>query len=213
LAFFTTDAALTPDALSVVLRQVTGRTFNRLSVDGDRSPNDSVIMLASGTGGAPLIQGPESRGFSAFYSAVLEAGSSLARMIAADGEGATKLVEIRVKGADTFDSANRVARAIANSPLVKTALYGADPNWGRIICAAGYSGAPVEPDKIDIYFGSLLAVKSGVDAGSDRLKLAGELKKNEITVTVDLNQGPHECSFWTCDFSYDYIRINADYHT
>ncbi|MBN2289182.1 MAG: bifunctional ornithine acetyltransferase/N-acetylglutamate synthase, partial [Candidatus Glassbacteria bacterium] len=103
--------------------------------------------------------------------------------------------------------------AIGNSPLVKTALHGADPNWGRIICAAGYSGVPVDPDRIDIYFGTLQAASAGVFAGAAQDKLVRELKKKELTLTVDLNQGAQECVFWTCDFSYDYVRINALYHT
>jgi len=213
LAFFTTDAAVSPDALSTILRRIAERTFNMVSVDGDQSTNDSVFVLASGSSGAPLISGPESPGFSAFFEAFLEAATILTRKIAADGEGATKLVEIRVVGADTYNSAVQVARTVANSPLVKTALFGADPNWGRIICAAGYSGVPIEPEKVDIYFGKLPAVKKGVAAGTHRDKLSDELRKKEVVLVIDLHQGDQECCFWTCDFSGDYVRINADYCT
>ena len=213
LALFTTDAAVSPACLTLALRRVTERTFNMISVDGDCSPNDSVFILASGASGAPLIDSERGPAFEAFYSALLVAATELARAIVADGEGATKLVEIRVKGARSFNSASKVARAVANSPLVKTALFGEDPNWGRIVCAIGYSGVPVDPDKIDIFFGDLQAVKQGAPSGVSDEECASRLKEREIVLTIDLNQGGCECSFWTCDFSYDYVRINAEYHT
>lgn len=213
LALFTTDAAVSPACLNLALRRVTERTFNMISVDGDCSPNDIVFILASGACGAPLIENEESPGYKPFYSALLAAATELARAIVADGEGATKLVEIRVKGADSFNSASKVARAVANSPLVKTALFGEDPNWGRIVCAIGYSGVPVDPDKIDIFFGDIQAVKQGAPSGVSDEECASRLKEREIVLTIGLNQGDCECSFWTCDFSYDYVRINAEYHT
>ena len=213
LALFTTDAAVSSPCLALALRRAAERTFNMISVDGDCSPNDSVLILASGASGAPLIDSESSPGFEAFYSALLAAATGMARAIVADGEGATKLVEIRVNGADSFDSASKVARAVANSPLVKTALFGEDPNWGRIVCAVGYSGVPVDPDKIDIFFGDTQAVKRGTPSGVPPEQCASKLKEREILLTIDLNQGGSSCSFWTCDFSYDYVRINADYHT
>lgn len=213
LALFTTDAAVSPACLNLALRRVTERTFNMISVDGDCSPNDIVFILASGACGAPLIENEESPGYKPFYSALLAAATELARAIIADGEGATKLVEIRVKGADSFNSASKVARAVANSPLVKTALFGGDPNWGRIVCAIGYSGVPVDPDKIDIFFGDIQAVKQGAPSGVSDEECASRLKEREIVLTIGLNQGGCECNFWTCDFSYDYVRINAEYHT
>ena len=213
LALFTTDAAVSPDCLALALRRVAERTFNMISVDGDCSPNDSVFVLASGASGAPLIASEASPGFEAFFSALLAAGEKLARAIVADGEGATKLVEIRVKGADSLEAASKVARAVANSPLVKTALFGEDPNWGRIVCAVGYSGVPVDPDKIDIFFGDIQAVRQGASSGVSNQECASRLKEREIVLTIGLNQGGCECSFWTCDFSYDYVKINADYHT
>lgn len=213
LALFTTDAAVSPACLTLALRRVTERTFNMISVDGDCSPNDSVFILASGASGATLIDSERGPAFEAFYSALLVAATELARAIVADGEGATKLVEIRVKGAESFNSASKVARAVANSPLVKTALFGEDPNWGRIVCAIGYSGVPVDPDKIDIFFGDIQAVKQGAPSGVSDEECASRLKEREIVLTIGLNQGGCECSFWTCDFSYDYVRINAEYHT
>lgn len=213
LALFTTDAAVSPACLNLALRRVTERTFNMISVDGDCSPNDIVFILASGACGAPLIENEKDPGYKPFYSALLAAATELARAIVADGEGATKLVEIRVKGADSFNSASKVARAVANSPLVKTALFGEDPNWGRIVCAIGYSGVPVDPDKIDIFFGDIQAVKQGAPSGVSDEECASRLKEREIVLTIGLNQGGCECSFWTCDFSYDYVRINAEYHT
>jgi glutamate N-acetyltransferase / amino-acid N-acetyltransferase len=213
LGFITTDAAVAPPVLAIALRAAVESSFNLISVDGDRSPNDSVFLLAGGTAGVPEIDSVEGREYEAFYEALLLVCQSLARKIAADGEGATRLVEIRVKGASTYRDAEQVARSIANSPLVKTALHGADPNWGRIICAAGYSGVAVDPDKIDIYFGKLKAVSGGVFTGVEQEVLVQEMKKKELVLTVDLNQGMEECVFWTCDFSYDYVRINALYHT
>jgi len=213
LVLFTTDAAVSSPCLALALRRAAERTFNMISVDGDCSPNDSVLILASGASGAPLIDSESSPGFEAFYSALLAAATGMARAIVADGEGATKLVEIRVNGADSFDSASKVARAVANSPLVKTALFGEDPNWGRIVCAIGYSGVPVDPDKIDIFFGDTQAVKRGAPSGVPPGQCASRLKKREILLRIDLNQGGSSCSFWTCDFSYDYVRINAEYHT
>jgi len=213
LGFITTDAAASPQVLSCALRRAAGRTFNMISVDGDRSPNDSVFLLANGISGAPAIDSTESPEYSAFCSALMLVCRTLARKIAADGEGATRLVEIRVAGANSYQDAEQVARSIANSPLVKTALHGADPNWGRIICAAGYSGVPVNPDSIDIYFGELKAASGGLSNGVDHDTLVRELEKKELVLTVDLKQGSAECVFWTCDFSYDYVRINALYHT
>jgi len=213
LALFTTDAAVSPDCLSLALRRVVECTFNMISVDGDCSPNDSVFILASGASGNPLIENEAGPGFKDFFSALLAAAEKLAQAIVADGEGATKLVEIRVKGADSFESASRVARAVANSPLVKTALFGEDPNWGRIVCAVGYSGVPVDPDKIDIFFGDIQAVRQGAPSGVSNEQCASRLKEREIVLTINLNQGGCECGFWTCDFSYDYVKINADYHT
>ncbi|MEA2062597.1 MAG: bifunctional glutamate N-acetyltransferase/amino-acid acetyltransferase ArgJ, partial [Gemmatimonadota bacterium] len=175
LGFITTDAAVEQGVLQHALREAASRTFNMISVDGDQSPNDSVFLLASGSSGAPKIKSPDSPEYEAFYEALYLVCETLAKKIAADGEGATRLVEIRVKGSRKFEEAQRVARAVAGSPLVKTAIHGADPNWGRIICAAGSSGIPVEPDKIDIYFGRLLAVKGGLAAETARDKLAGEL--------------------------------------
>lgn len=213
LAFFATDANVSPEALREVLQRVVSRTFNMVSVDGDRSPNDSAFVLASGASGASRIEGPDSPGWDEFHDALYLAAEHLARMIAADGEGATRLVEIRVGGADSFENADRVARAVANSPLVKTAIFGADPNWGRIICAAGYSGAPVDPARIGISIGGISIVENGEPSGADHARLVEKLKEKEVVIGIELGQGDEHCRFWTCDFSYDYVRINAEYHT
>lgn len=213
LAFFTTDANISPEALQDILRRVVSCTFNMVSVDGDRSPNDSAFVLASGGCGAPRIENPESLGWSEFMDALCQAAERLAKMIAADGEGATRLIEIQVSGADSFENADRVARSIANSPLVKTAIFGSDPNWGRIICAAGYSGAPVDPSRLGISIGGISIVEKGEPVAVDQSRLVEALKQKEVTIGVELGQGEQRCRFWTCDFSYDYVRINAEYHT
>lgn len=213
LAFFSTDADIAPSALQQALREVVKRTFNMVSVDGDRSPNDSAFVLANGVSGAPRIESADSLGWNEFRDALYLAAETLAKKMAADGEGATHLVEIRVSGADSFENADRVARAVANSPLVKTALFGADPNWGRIICAAGYSGAPVDPERMDISLAGTRVFSQGAPVQVDLPALGARLKEKEIIIELELGQGGESCRFWTCDFSYDYVRINAEYHT
>ncbi len=213
LAFFTTDADIAPVALREALRDVVSRTFNMVSVDGDRSPNDSAFVLANGASGAPRIEKSGSPAWEEFKQALYLAAETLAKKIAADGEGATHLVEIRVSGADSFENADRVARSVANSPLVKTALFGADPNWGRIICAAGYSGAPVEPERTDITLAGIRVFSRGAPVAADLEALRAGLRSREIVIELNLGQGSESCRFWTCDFSYDYVKINAEYHT
>ncbi len=213
LGFFTTDAAISPLALAVALKRATGRSFNMISVDGDQSPNDSVFVLANGKAGAPMIESENSPGFAPFCDALEQASVALAKKIAADGEGATKLVEIEVSGAASCQDAERVARSVANSPLVKTAVFGQDPNWGRIVGAVGYSGVDVNPDLINIYFDNLPAFVAGEPAGTDGAELASKLAGEEVLIRIELGMGNERCRFWTCDMTYDYIRINADYHT
>ncbi len=213
LAFFTTDAALSPLALALALRRVTGRSFNMISVDGDQSPNDSVFLLANGKSGAPKIENESSPGFERFCEALERAAILMAKKIAADGEGATKLVEIEVSGAASGRDAARVARSVANSPLVKTAVFGKDPNWGRIVSAVGYSGVDVDPDSVNIYFGDLPAFLAGEPAATSAAELAAPLEGDEVLIRIELGMGDEHCRFWTCDMTYDYIRINADYHT
>ena len=211
LSFLTTDAVVGPRMLQTLLGAAVEDSFNRITVDGDTSTNDTVLALASGRAAIPVIPGNSSRAW--FLEGITLVSQTLARMIARDGEGATRLVTVEVRGARTPLDADRVARAIANSPLVKTALAGADPNWGRIICAAGYSGASFDPNKVDILVNDLCLCRKGVDAGFDEAAAHQEFDRKELTLRVDLHAGRASTRVWTCDFTQDYITINASYRT
>lgn len=213
LAFLTTDAAVSAPLLKRTLRSVVERTFNRITVDGDTSTNDSVFLLANGASNAHRIdeEGPALDAFAEGLQAVAE---SLARAIASDGEGATKLVVVHVRNARNERDADAVARAIANSPLVKCSVHSGDPNWGRIVCAAGYSGAPVEPDKVTLLLGGIPVFRNGqpiADAPRDVLKAT--MSQKEVLIELDLGQGGAEATMWTCDLSQEYVAINAEYPT
>ncbi len=208
LGFITTDADISPDLLQQCLRRANAVSFNRISVDGDTSTNDSVIALANGDSGDRLTSGSDE--LAAFQEALQWVMQHLARSIARDGEGATKLVEINVEGARTEDDADRVARAIANSPLVKCAINGEDSNWGRIVCAAGYSGADFCPDKVQLDLGSTRIFADGLPTGNDA---SGELSGEDVKITLDLKAGSATATMWTCDLSKEYVEINAEYHT
>ena len=213
LGFITTDCAISPAMLRRALRRAIAVSFNHVVVDGDESTNDSVFLLASGLAGNETITAP-GPDFDAFAEALEAVGVSLARQMAADGEGATKFVEVRVKGAKTQRDAERAARAIAKSPLAKTSWFGKDPNWGRVLAAAGYSGAAVDDRLADVFYGRTWAYRHGKVADDAQLaRLAKELEGPELGVTVDLNLGEHSSSIYTCDFSLDYVHINADYTT
>ena len=213
LGFITTDCAISPAMLRRALRRAIAVSFNHVVVDGDESTNDSVFLLASGLAGNKTITAP-GPDLDAFAEALEAVGVSLARQMAADGEGATKFVEVRVKGAKTQRDAERAARAIAKSPLAKTSWFGKDPNWGRVLAAAGYSGAAVDDRLADVFYGRTWAYRHGKVADDAQLKrLAKELERPELVVTVDLNLGEHSSSIYTCDFSLDYVHINADYTT
>ncbi len=211
LSFITTDAAVPPALLDEMLRAAVAPSFNCVTVDGDTSTNDTVIVLASGRSEVSIR--PGSKAADALLAGLTELCQALARMIARDGEGAKKLVAIEVRGAPTAADADRVARAIANSPLVKTAIAGSDPNWGRILCAAGYSGADFDPAKVDIRVNSLFLCRHGLDAAFDETAARRELDQKEITLRIDLHQGKGSARIWTCDLTRDYITINASYRT
>jgi len=211
LSFITTDASMGERMLHNLLVAAADESFNRLTVDGDTSTNDTVVALASGLSETAVIPGNDSRAW--FAEGLTLVCQTLARMIARDGEGATKLVTVDVAGARTPLDADRVARAIANSPLVKTALAGADPNWGRIVCAAGYSGAKFDPHKIDVDVNNMALCRKGVDAGFDEAAAHRELSRKEILLHVDLHAGRATARVWTCDFTRDYIDINASYRS
>lgn len=212
LAFITTDAAVDQAALQEALSFAVEESFNRILIDGDQSTNDTVLCLANGLSGNKTLtkRQPE---WSIFKSALTALCRKLAHMIVEDGEGVTKVVRLIVRGGKSRTEAEKVARAIARSPLVKTSWFGADPNWGRIMCAIGYSGAAVNPEKISIDYNGRFAVINGKSAvlPSDMLKkiIAGK----EFTIGVDLCRGRASYSMLTCDCSLDYVRINADYMT
>ena len=211
LSFLTTDALIGPRTLQNLLRAAVQVSFNRLTVDGDTSTNDTVVALASGVSAVGVRPGNTSWAW--FLEGLTQLCQTLAKMIARDGEGAKKLVVVEVQGARKPSDAERIARAIANSPLVKTALAGSDPNWGRIICAAGYSGALFDPNKVDIRINDLLLCRDGVDAGFDEASARKELDRKEMTLRLDLHQGRASAHIWTCDLTHDYITINASYRT
>ncbi len=209
LVYILTDAVIEPEALRRYLRDAMGVSFNRISVDGDTSTNDTVLLLASGASGVAVE--PLNTDFAA---ALTEVCTSLARQIVADGEGVTHVVELRIAGAATDADALRVAKAIAHSPLVKTAWAGCDPNWGRLMAAIGYSGAEIDPERIDIWFGTLRICRDGGRAREfDEAAAHAYLQQREFSIAIHLNQGAGECVFWTTDLTHEYIHINADYST
>ncbi len=214
LAFVCTDAAFSAAAvLADLLRQSVEQTFNRITVDGDTSTNDSVLMLANGLAeNTPL--GSDAADLVKFGQALDALLKDLALQIVADGEGANKLVTIKVAGAVNAAEAKLAARTIANSPLVKTAFFGEDANWGRIVGALGRSGAFFDPDKVDIAFDQVFMVKNGLGQGAEVEKQASKvLKQDQFEVRINLKAGEFEAEYYTCDFSLDYVKINADYRT
>jgi len=213
LSFLVTDAAVDPAFLRAVFAEAVDGSFNAITVDGDTSTNDTALIIANGAAGNPCIKEgtPEGEAFRALLHDIL---LCLAKKIVQDAEGATKFVEIRVKGAQSQADAKQAALAVANSLLVKTAFFGQDANWGRIIAAVGYSGVAVEQNRVEIRFDDVLMAKNGVFAGGDAEAAGTEvLKKKEFTVTIDLHLGPGEAAVYTSDLSYDYVKINADYRT
>ena len=211
LAYLTTDAAVSPQRLSAILKGAINKSFNRVTIDGDQSTNDTVLLLANGASGAAIKTAEEVRIFSGAVEAVCKC---LAQKIVKDGEGATKFVEVNIRKAASADDALKAAKAIANSPLFKTACFGGDPNWGRVICAVGYSGAKANPEKVQISFDDVCVYDKGkiADAATNA-KLAGVMKQKAFSVSVVLNEGRHDDTVYTCDFSYDYVKINGDYTT
>jgi glutamate N-acetyltransferase/amino-acid N-acetyltransferase len=209
LVYILTDAVAEPLVLDGYLREAIEVSFNRISVDGDTSTNDTVLLLASGASGATV--GPEN---AAFAAALTQVCTSLARQIVADGEGVTHVVELRIEGAATDAEALKIAKAIAHSPLVKTAWAGSDPNWGRLVAAIGYSGAQIDPERIDIRFGNLAICRDGGRAPDfDEAAAHAYVAQEEFSISIQLHQGSGSCVFWTTDLTHEYIHINADYST
>ncbi len=211
LGFITTDAAIAKPLLHELLLKSVQKSFNKISVDGDTSTNDMVVLLANGASGISIEKDTEAS--TAFLEALQALCIEMAKSIVSDGEGASKLVTVSVKNAKTQEDANLVGKSISNSPLVKTAIYGADANWGRILSAAGNSGAEFEPSKVSIYFNDLPVLLPDYKLALDEEKAAEILSQKEFTINVDLSAGSENCTWWTCDFTEEYIRINADYRT
>jgi glutamate N-acetyltransferase/amino-acid N-acetyltransferase len=213
LAFILTDASVDPAFLDKALRRGVDKSFNSITVDRDTSTNDMVLVLANGVAGNEAIREdtPEGREFSDKLDQLL---LDLAKMIVRDGEGATKLVEIRIRGAVDDAEARKAAYSVATSNLVKTAFFGEDANWGRIIAAVGYSGAQVDPDRVEILFNDVPVARNGLTTGTEHEEKATQvLKTSEFTVTVDLHLGAGESVYYTSDLTYDYVKINAAYRT
>lgn len=208
LIYILTDAAIEPAVLDGYLREGIEVSFNRISVDGDTSTNDTVLLMASGASGVRI-----GAGNAAFRTALTQVCTSLARQVVADGEGVSHVVELDIHGAASDSDALRVAKAIAHSPLVKTAWAGCDPNWGRLVAAIGYSGAQVDPETIDISFGELPICRNGGAAEFSEAAAHAFLTRPEYSIAIDLHQGSGTCRFWTTDLTHEYIRINADYTT
>jgi glutamate N-acetyltransferase / amino-acid N-acetyltransferase len=209
LVYALTDAVVEPAALQELLNDAIGVSFNCISVDGDTSTNDTVLLLASGASGVKV-----GKKHAEFAAALRQVCISLARQVVGDGEGITHVVELRIAGAASDADALKVAKAIAHSPLVKTAWAGCDPNWGRLVAAIGYSGAQIDPERIDIRFDDLQICRNGGRAAQFDEAAAHEyLKQEEYAIEINLNQGQGKCVFWTTDLTAEYVRINADYST
>jgi glutamate N-acetyltransferase / amino-acid N-acetyltransferase len=214
LGFIATDVAIDSRCLRRALKIAVEESFNMLTVDGDTSTNDTVFVLANGLADNPIIADYRSEDYALFLEALTEVCKDLTEQIAADGEGATKMIKIHVSGARNQETAKSVARAIAGSNLIKTAVFGNDPNWGRIVCAIGYSAASIDPDSISLRLCGHIILKKGQivpDYKPDEVSKAMDTKK--ATIEVHLGQGRAEAIAWTCDLTEDYIKINADYHT
>ena len=212
LAYLTTDAAVSPSFLQACLNHSLDLSFNRITVDGDSSTNDTFIALANGAAGNRLLNGRHPAA-AAFRDAFTFVAGRLAREMVLAGEGVTRFVELTVTGAKNDRAAKTCAEAIATSLLVKTAWFGADPNWGRILCAAGYCGIAFDPDRVSLDYEDVPVVRNGMDAGTPEAEQVRAISRREFQVRLDLGSGPGAFTIWTCDLSYEYVKINADYHT
>lgn len=211
IGLFTTDADIDADVLDKLLRTAIKSTFNRVSVDGDTSVCDSVIIMANKMSGVRINEGTKE--YDLFASALFQLSEDISRMIASDGEGATKLIEVQVSGAATEEDALLIVRSICRSPLFKTAIFGEDANVGRILTAAGYSGASFDPGHVDIFLGNLQVCKDGLVLPFDEPEAKSLLAQKEILISVRLFEGGFSDRMWTCDFSYDYVKINGSYRS
>lgn len=212
LGFITTDANIESDILQAALSDITNLTFNAITVDGDTSTNDTVVVMANGLAGNDTLT-PQHSDWQNFYYTLKTVAQDLAKMIAKDGEGATKLIEVEVEGAISDAEARKIAKTVVGSPLVKTAVFGCDANWGRIIAAVGYSGATVDPDKITIQIGGATMVENGEPIPFSEDELIQILKMHEVKIYVSLGVGEGHGHAWGCDLTYDYVQINASYRS
>ncbi len=212
LGFVTTDANVAEEDLLHALREVTNHTFNMITVDGDTSTNDMVLVMANGLAGNDQLT-KDHPDWGVFVDGLQIVCQSLAKKIARDGEGATKLIEVQVSGAFSLDAARAVGKAIISSNLVKTAIYGTDPNWGRIVTAIGYSGVPVEPNLVKVSLGPITVFENGLPVLYDEAQAKEYLEQENVVIYVDLYQGEYGACAWGCDLTYDYVKINASYRT
>ena len=213
LAFLATDVNIAAAPLQEALWKSVNKSFNRVTIDTDRSTNDTVQILATGSARNPEITEASGDSYDAFCEGLEFVSIELAKKIARDGEGATKMIEVVVKNAKSETEAELAARATAESPLVKTAVFGKDANWGRIMMAVGKSEAQFDPYQVDVWLGNYQLVKAGMDSGFDEEKATQLFSEDTVVITIDLAAGDAEATMWTCDYSYDYIKINADYRT
>ena len=216
LCFITTDCAITGELLSDALHEVVPKTFNRVTVDGDTSTNDMCVVLANGMAENPLIEWKDDS-YTVFRKALHQVCEYLARCIAGDGEGASRLITCTVHAARSEESAERLSKAVVGSPLVKAAMFGTDANWGRVLCAMGYSKAPFRPEYVDVKFasavGEVLVCQQGMGLDFDEEAAKSILSQDEVIIDICLHEGEHEATCWGCDLTYDYVKINGDYRT
>ena len=216
LGFVTTDAAIEKQLLQEALSEVVADTYNMISVDGDTSTNDTVLVLANGMAENPVIT-EKNEDYETFKGALKYVNTSLAKQIAADGEGASALFEVKIIGAETKEQAVVLSKSVITSNLTKAAIFGHDANWGRILCAMGYSGAQFDPDKVDLAFessaGHIQIIENGVAVNYSEEEATRILSENYVTAIADLKMGQETAIAWGCDLTYDYVKINADYRS
>jgi glutamate N-acetyltransferase/amino-acid N-acetyltransferase len=212
LCYITTDAAIDQKLLQTALSDVVETSFNMISIDGDMSTNDMAIVLANGEAGNLKIT-EKNADYQVFYETLNKICEGLSKKIAADGEGATKFITVHVAGTKSFADAKTIGMSVAKSPLVKTAFFGEDPNWGRVICAVGYAGVPMNPEKTVVKFGSVTVYANGVGAEIDEEALRKVMEEHDIVIDIDMGIGEEEATVWSCDFTYEYVKINGEYHT
>jgi len=206
LSVVMTDAVVDPRVLRMALKQAAKRSFNRISIDGDTSTNDTLLVLANGASGVKLSA-------KELADALTSISIDLAKQVARDGEGATKFITIEVTGAKTEKMAETIGRTIAKSPLVKTAFYGEDANWGRIVCAAGYSGEDVIPEKMSLWFSGVHVFAKGTPTNYSDAEATAAMKPHDVAIKLDLGLGHAAATVWTCDFSHEYVTVNGKYRT